>query len=324
MREDPIRLSDWSVMSPGQCPCPACGTTLRVRDRSFVGRKIECPDCRVKLLLKLNDDREFEAEVVTSEEEKPQPSAKRAQSRPKATDRPARSFSDAMLSPLVVAWALGIGLTAFVAIMLLRPAVRFRPPSSDNIPQAAETQPVKESAPQIKSETTEVAVQPSEPMPLSISEKPIAPDVPPTPVEKQPTVPADTEKPVTAEATPMPETPMPAVTPVTQKPAVVSPPKVNLDDVLKQRLTGFATSSKKPNRRLDLIEQLDELTGHRIKFDREELGEKKLMQPVSISVEVITVGALLKLVLEPAGWEYVIEDDYLRLKPRQVAGSATP
>jgi len=323
LREDPIRLSAWSVMSPGQCPCPACGTTLRVRDRSFVGRKIECPDCRVKLLLKLNDDREFEAEVVTSEDEKPQPSAKRAQSRPKATDRPARSFSDALLSPLVVAWALGIGLTAFVAIMLLRPAVRFRPLSSDNVPQATETQPVNEPAPQTNTETTEVAVQSSVPTPPSIAEKPIAPDVPPMPVEKQPNVP-DTEKPATVVATPMPETPMPAVTPVTQKPAVVSPPKVNLDDVLKQRLTGFATSSKKPNRRLDLIEQLDELTGHRIKFDREELGEKKLMQPVSISVEVITVGALLKLVLEPAGWEYVIEDDYLRLKPRQVAGSATP
>ncbi|MEI8380478.1 MAG: hypothetical protein WCJ09_10130 [Planctomycetota bacterium] len=302
-------------MSPGQCPCPACGTTLRVRDRSFVGRQIECPDCHAKLVLKLNDDREFEAELFKPEVERPasRASAPRHKPQPKTSGN-TRSFADTLLSPLVVAWALGIGLTAFVAIMLLRPAVRFRPPSTETAQPIAETVPDIEAAKPPEKIAPDSATQSPDPMPPSIVEKPPVPEVPPTPAEVKPPVPADTEKPATVVTTPE-ETP---------KPAVPTPPKVNLEEVLKQRLSGFVTSSKKPNRRLDLIEQLDELTGYRIKFDRQELGEKKLMQTVSISVEVTTVGALLKLVLEPAGWEYVIEDEYLRLKPRQVAGTGTP
>ncbi len=302
-------------MSPGQCPCPACGTTLRVRDRSFVGRQIECPDCHAKLVLKLNDDREFEAELFKPEIERPasRTSVPRVKSKP-TTSGTTRSFADTLLSPLVVAWALGIGLTAFVAIMLLRPAVRFRPPSTETSQPIAETVPDIEAAKPPEKTAPDSVTQSSDPMPPSIVEKPPVPEVPSTPAEVKPPVPADTEKPATVVTMP-PETP---------KPAVPAPPKVNLEEVLKQRLSGFVTSSKKSTRRLDLIEQLDELTGHRIRFDPQELGEKKLMQTVSISVEVTTVGALLKLVLEPAGWEYVIEDEYLRLKPRQVAGTGTP
>lgn len=302
-------------MSPGQCPCPACGTTLRVRDRSFVGRQIECPDCRAKLVLKLNDDREFEAEFFKPEIDRPASRTSASREKSKPTTGNTRSFADTLHSPLVVAWALGIGLTAFVAIMLLRPAVRFRPPSTESAQPVAETVPDIEAPKPSEKSATDSVTQPPDPMPPSIVEKPQVPEVPPTPAEVTPPVPAaDTEKPATVVTTP-PETP---------KPVVPAPPKVNLEEVLKQRLSGFVTSSRKPTRRLDVIEQLDELTGHRIKFDRQELGEKKLMQTVSISVEVTTVGALLKLVLEPAGWEYVIEDDYLRLKPRQVAGTGTP
>lgn len=302
-------------MSPGQCPCPACGTTLRVRDRSFVGRQIECPDCHAKLVLKLNDDREFEAELFKAEVERPasRTSAPRNTAQPKASGN-TRTIADALLSPLVVAWALGIGLTAFVAIMLLRPAVRFRPPSAETTPPVAETLPDKEATEPPEKTASDSVTQPPDPMPPSIVEKPPVLDVPPTPAEVTPPVPPATEKPAVVVTTPA-ETP---------KPVVPAPPKVDLEEVLKQRLSGFVTSSKKPTRRLDVIEQLDELTGHRIKFDPQELGEKKLMQTVSISVEVTTVGALLKLVLEPAGWEYVIEDEYLRLKPRQVAGTGTP
>lgn len=300
-------------MSPGQCPCPACGTTLRVRDRSFVGRQIECPDCHAKLVLKLNDDREFEAELFKPEIERPASRTSASREKPKPATGNTRSFTDTLLSPLVVAWALGIGLTAFVAIMLLRPAVRFRPPSTESAQPVAESVPDIEAQKPAEKAAPDSVTQTPDSMP-PIVEKPQVPEVPPTPAEVTPPVPADTEKPATVVTTP-PETP---------KTVVPAPPKVNFEEVLKQRLSGFVTSSKKPTRRLDLIEQLDELTGHRIKFDREELGEKKLMQTVSISVEVTTVGALLKLVLEPAGWEYVIEDDYLRLRPRQVAGTGTP
>ena len=44
-----------------RCACPQCGTTLRVKDRAYLGRPVPCPDCRTRLVLKVVDADHLEA-----------------------------------------------------------------------------------------------------------------------------------------------------------------------------------------------------------------------------------------------------------------------
>jgi hypothetical protein len=50
------------------------------------------------------------------------------------------------------------------------------------------------------------------------------------------------------------------------------------------------------------------------------LGEKNLQRPINISLDGTTVGGVLKVLLDSAGWNSVIEETGLRLKPGQIAG----
>src|SRR5688572_16147809 len=49
------RLNDvgiWiSFMSASSFRCPHCATTLRVRDRKYIGRQIACPECQKPVLI---------------------------------------------------------------------------------------------------------------------------------------------------------------------------------------------------------------------------------------------------------------------------------
>ncbi|HEY4261816.1 MAG TPA: hypothetical protein VGM98_16715 [Schlesneria sp.] len=298
-------------MSPGQCSCPDCGTILRIRDRSFIGREIECPDCQTKLVIRLDGERELIAE---------RPKVEKAQKKPpinqpvvkKAGPTLRSKLAGVMQSPLVLAWALGIGMTAFIAIMMLRPNVRFRKPTKDQVAQA----PVP----------TEVQ-KPDEPIAVVPIENP---DKVPTPEEGSPKPPeslAETKIPSTqppAEADPFVETPItPIVTPeatpeVKPKPMPVVV-KLDLEAMLGQRLKSFETPAQ-PKSRREIIELLEELLGAPIRYSPDDLGEKNLDRSISIDLENTTVGGVLKVLLDSAGWEYIVEDNGLRIRPRQVAG----
>lgn len=292
-------------MSPGQCPCPECGMILRVRDRSFIGRQIECPECHGKLLLKLDGDRHLEAVPFQPEVAAALPP--HAASPSQFSERIKRVV-ETLHSPLVVAWALAIGLTTFVAILLLRPAVRFQTPTAESEPSVVEANSDE------KPETTAPLAAPVEPAEtVTLPEQTLKQEAtvgPPQPQKPTPTIPVENEKPVPAVVAVPPEVP---------KPTVAAPPKVDVEVLLKQRLSGFAT--RNPTSRQELIEQIEELAGVPIRFNRQELGEKNLMQAVSISVEVTTVGGILKIVLEAAGWDYVIEENGIRLKQRRATAT---
>ena len=298
-------------MSPGQCSCPDCGTILRIRDRSFIGREIECPDCQAKLVIRLDGERELIAEhpKVEKPQKKPplnQPIVKN--SGPTLSSK----LAGVMQSPLALAGALGIGMTAFIAIMMLRPNVRFRKPVKDLVAQAPEP--------------TEVQ-KPDEP----VAETPIeGPDKVPT-AQKEPVKPPDpstetetpsTQTPVAVE--PLVEVPItpivtPEVTPeIKPKPAPVVV-KLDLEAMLGQRLKSFETPAQ-PKSRREIIELLEELLGAPIRYAPDELGEKNLDRSISIDLENTTVGGVLKVLLDSAGWEYIVEDNGLRIRPRQVAG----
>ncbi len=306
-------------MSPGHCSCPDCGTTLRVRDRSFIGRQIECPECHAKLQIGQDQDRKLIAERVKAEPVR-KPVARLASSTAIRTGSALVARLKGLLhSPLVLAWALAIGITAFAAILMLRPSVRLRTPAKESPPVdvATETEPQKgppatpqQPGPVEPPEATpaDVAVKPNDPprQPALETTEPQRPGTPPTD---------------TASTTP-PGNSSPTETPAKVKPNPVRPAPVVVDveALLKQRLQKFSTA--RPVSRTELIELVEEMLGAPIRYNREELGEKNLDRPVSIDLETTTVGGVLKALLDPAGWDYVIENNGIKLKPRQVAGTS--
>jgi hypothetical protein len=138
------------------------------------------------------------------------------------------------------------------------------------------------------------------------------PSPPDQPVQTPP------EPPVVDTPADPPKKPETVATPpaVVEKPAV----KIDVDSLLKQRLQKFSTD--RPVSRQDLLELVEEMLGAPIRYDRKELGEKNLERTMSVDLDGTTVGGVLKAVLDSAGWEFVIEEGGLRLKPRQVAGPA--
>ncbi len=314
-------------MSLGQCSCPECGTTLRVRDRSFVGRVIECPDCRVKLTITLDDARTLVAERAKAE---PVP-----KSSPRLESSVARfgsalrdKISGIAQSPLALAWALAIGLTAFAAILMLRPAVRFRTPTStgEQSPSLAVTTPADgQSSPENNPVTDATEPRPPESPsqtdanPGQTPNEPVAgttvPEITPAPIPSVPPEVTPTDKPNTVAI-------VPAVNPDTNLKPVPVAVKIDVDALLKQRFQKIETN--RPQSRLQMIELVEELLGAPIRYDRDELGEKNLERTITINLETTTLGGVLKVIVESAGWEYVVEDNGLRLKPRRVADTPGP
>lgn len=298
-------------MSLGQCSCLECGTVLRVRDRSFVGRVIACPDCGTELLITQNDNRELVAQV-------PQRTAN-ATAAARATTSPVRprlrSHIEALVrSPLVLAWLLAAALTAFIAIQLLRPAVTFRPPPTPGPPI-----PLRSSA----SASTETPATPS----------PAAVD-PSTPAdasaEPRRVPPAESGVAMTTTPAAVPETPMtePAVPPAPAavpeagpKPAPAPPrdpapplPARNIAESLQLNLVTFRTD--RPNPRKTLLIQVGELAGVPIRYSVEELGAAELERAISLDLKETTVEGVLKAIAEPAGWRFELQGDAIHLSRR--------
>jgi hypothetical protein len=212
-----------------------------------------------------------------------------------------------------MAWALAIGVTAFVIIMMMRPNVRFQspPPVAQNTaPQA----PAIPSHPQQPADTVspDGNTEPVIDMQRTVVDTTQQPSPPDQPVQTPP------EPPVVDTPADPPKKPETVATPpaVVEKPAV----KIDVDSLLKQRLQKFSTD--RPVSRQDLLELVEEMLGAPIRYDRKELGEKNLERTMSVDLDGTTVGGVLKAVLDSAGWEFVIEEGGLRLKPRQVAGPA--
>lgn len=292
-------------MSIGHCSCPECGTTLRIRDRSFVGRQIECPDCQAKLLISVDAERNVIAERVR------QPDVKKPVTPPvvapavKAGTAVGRKLGGLLRSPLAIAWALGIGMTAFVAIILLRPNVRLRPAAEKPAVPVAANESIKPPAPPAQDETVE-----------PIAEEPITPPETATVVTPPAVVKAGPESDTRPEEVPSAVNPASAkpIAPAVALPTAPVPVKIQVEELFKQPIKAFSTG--KPLSREELIEVVEEMLGAPIRYDREKLGAKDLDRTVSITLEGTTVGGVLKALLDSAGWDYVIEDDGIRLKQR--------
>ncbi len=299
-------------MSFGHCSCPDCGTTLRLRDRSFVGRTVPCPECHVALHIEL--DREENLVARKPPVAKPVKSAVAVEpnlstAKTEATREPMwiDRLRGAIGSPLVMAWALGLAVTALVAVTMLRPALRFGSPGSSTRPEAVpghsiapdETNPgadvVSPPAPKIPSPTESPDPQTANAIaPANVPEPPDPSPPSPRPVEGGPVV-----------------TPVVAVKPLDPIPPAPQP-KIDFDSALKQPLLLFDQS--KPVCRRALIELMEELVGAPIRYDVVELGEKNLDKQVTFKAENTTLGVVLKSILDSAGWMFVVEETQLRVK----------
>ena len=318
-------------MVSGHCSCPECGTTLRIRDRSFVGRQVECPDCQTKLVISLDGDRKLIAERVREAAPTKAPAARLVEPAMKATAAVGGRLQEFARSPLVIVWALGIGITAFVAIMMLRPAVRFQT-APDKQPDSVAAQP----GPNLPTDASVVNPGRQTPGPADQSSQgdgPLDP-VASRPAESNSTVDATVPTAVatTASAADVAtfhehelSVDVPSALNVANAPSrrpqltVVrpAPAKVQVEELFKQPIQGYSTA--KPLSRRVLLAEIEEMLGARIHYDRDELGANNLDQTMSITLEATTVGGILKAVLDAAGWDYAVENDGIRLRPRRVA-----
>jgi len=295
------------TMSLGQCCCLECGTILRVRDASFVGRVIECPDCRTALLLQWNEARELVVERPAVPPGDQRPRFVRTQvNAPAAWSR----LADWARSPLVVAWLLGTALTTLIAIQLLRPTRWTRQSPADasvastqsELPSVDPIPDPQPPAPPVGPEQVSVEV------PAQAVESPPVPDTPVTHVEIPPS-PA-----VAPEPGPKPE-PAPAPANV---PAV---PRRDIAGMLQQRLRRFRTDRSLS--RLALLQQVEELLDAPVSYDIAELGAVELERSIHLDQEQTTVERILKAIVESADWAYEIEDQGIRIRP-QVGPRSTP
>lgn len=292
-------------MSLGQCCCLECGTILRVRDVSFVGRVIECPDCRTALLLQWNEARELVVE---------RPAVRPGEQHPRLARSPIRipaawsRLGDWARSPLVVAWLLGTALTTLIAIQLLRPTRWTRPaPADSNVESTQPELPSLDPIPDPQPLAPPVGpVQNSADVPAQAVESPPVPDNPVTHVEIPPS-PA-----VVPEPGPKAE-PAPAAATV---PAV---PKRDIAGLLQQRLRRFRTDRSLS--RLVLLQQVEELLDAPVSYDITELGAAELERSIHLDQEQTTVERVLKAIVESAGWAYEIEDRGIRIRLQEIPRS---
>ena len=298
-------------MSFGHCSCPDCGTTLRIRDRTFVGRTVPCPECHVALVIELDREANLAARKPSLDKSLKPARAAAANRSSVTSDEPLKplwidELRRAVGSPLVMAWALGLAVTALVIVAMLRPSHRFNSPAGSTRPGAAannmlgpnETNPGADANRQ------------------SSPELPSPPELPDSQVADAITPANAIELPVPNPALPHPDDGGPVVKPVATiavKTPVAAPlPKIDFDTVLKQPLLLFDQS--KPVSRRELIELMEELIGAPIRYDAEELGEMNLDKRVTFKAENTTLAGVLKSILDPAGWVFVAEETQLRVK----------
>jgi hypothetical protein len=92
-------------------------------------------------------------------------------------------------------------------------------------------------------------------------------------------------------------------------------PKIDLAVSLKQPIAKFDQPKSKPLS--DVLTSVAEMAGARITYDRDELGPAaaRLGEPVALKLENTTVGEILSGLLHPAGLDYRVEGDHLKLVP---------
>jgi hypothetical protein len=128
-----------------RCVCPQCGTTLRVKDRAYLGRPIPCPACRIPLILKAVGDDELEAVMADEPSEHIAPI-------PGATTRSSLRSPNARL----VSWIATLLIAALIVAVVVWPR---------RSPKPISPAPVAESEGPVSKESAAKTNEPPQPAP---------------------------------------------------------------------------------------------------------------------------------------------------------------
>lgn len=295
----------------GRCSCPDCGTILRIRDRSFAGRRVSCPECKAALRISnQNEHGDYIVRRLTPDElASPNHHRRGKHASPDkilVTTPPTRSFIGRLIdSPLTAAWLLAIAISAFAAVLALAPKHRFatRPAPKANGNDVAVESPNDQASEQVQavepiadpSTILQTAGTTNEGEHVTISVSALEPANIDGPLPNPPNANSLDEK--------------------QDLPASVLPPPPPKKDITKNLMFEFEEYKQtKPVSRRDLIVTLREHLDAPIEYDKEELGENELDKKVTFELEKTTLGDVIKAVTEPAGWQIEIEPTGLRLR----------
>lgn len=289
----------------GRSTCPECGTILRIRDRSFVGRKVNCPECKAKLRIEATEhDEEFVFRRMTTEElvalEKKNPSTKtqRGKSSP-APPEPKRLWVTRFInSPLTATWLVLIAISSLFAVLALKPKFRFAAnPTSSNTTAAQNGEPAPSATDHADNSVIDVplvTIAKGAAEPVAIAEPAISA-----------LEPANTDGPLAWSPIIEIKDEVPEDVPVN-----TPPPKIDVEAKLAQKIRLY----KQPRvSRKVLIDALQEQIGVPILYDVDELGHDSLDDKVAFELENTTLGNVIQSVSDAAGWQVQIEDTGLRL-----------
>ncbi len=295
-------------------PCPHCATPLRVRDREFINRVVNCPECGAGVHIIREGAGELRGEPV---DEQRQRSPAESESR-----RRTRVNWAVWLTPSVIAWGVAFAMTGLLAMLLItsRGELATTPQPPPDMPTDAVAAPVP------------------------------GPDAPPQPVvvaDPQPAVEQVLPAPV-APVTDEPKSPPPAVAPAKPEPDRTALPVARHDDAtpndvqllveelarsvdvpilvplaeetrridvraaLTQRVAGFEQSVPVPFR--DLLSVVEEMAGVPISTESLSPSDRaRLESPVTLVQRETTVGALLQELVASHSLRYEIHGAGLRL-----------
>ena len=289
----------------GRLTCPECGTILRIRDRSFVGRKVKCPECKVALQIEAADQDDHlvfrrlpVADIAVAEQPKQSSQSRRSQSKTAVAAN--RSWiSRVISSPLTAIYLVMIAVISLLVVLAWNPRLRFtsrqpvpitRAPESTAESVVSPTAAVEDATGTNESHETDAIVA----LPTALDDSNCISAIEPANFAGQ-----SAESPIAEEK---------QATPVT------APAKIDVESKLSQKIRSY----KQPKiSRRTMIDALQEQVGVPIRYDIEELGSDSLDDSVTFELENTTLGAVMKSVADAAGWQVVIEDTGIRLKKKE-------
>lgn len=297
-------------MQSAEVLCPHCATSLRIRDRKFLGREVPCPECRQPIRIVAAGPDQLAAEVVIPATTANNATA--ASPRPSSVWLTKGKFAlEALRSPLGVAWSVA----ACCALVIV---VTVWPERPDKMPST--TALVEESQ-----ETSAALEQPTGTEPLTEPDAALQGATQSTKTDPPPEPPVEPAKPVEpppvenvarAEPEPLPVAPPPANQSPPAKPKPEPVRKVDVAAALRQRILAF--SQPKPVAARELLLVVEELCGVPIYVDAKEFSDagQVLEQSVTLDLKDTTVAAILQALADKLGLRYVVEAESIRLRPR--------
>lgn len=292
-------------MQVSRFPCPQCTVGLRIRDRSFIGKEIHCPECGSRLEIVADGAKKLTARLIVTDTASPQspktkPHRKKPSFRrkPAAASAPTRSFlavvAGALKSPVVICWIVaGIAAVTLAAVAINREANR----ENDTV-----------TATEVKS--MEPAILEGQPEAIKRAPLPAQPVVARKPNFIPPVINEDVNPPIIVGRSPVEARrplPIPAVPPIPPK------PKVDVAAALAQPILLFEHSKGTPLK--TLLGELEEMAGVPLAIDPTvETGPTSpLNQSVVIRVEKTTVGGVLIAALAQTGLTFAAEKERIRI-----------